>query len=49
MQDVFEAGEPLEDGSKTCVLLCGQKEMAMAVKDVLMSQGVPESRFLTNF
>jgi NAD(P)H-flavin reductase len=49
VQDVLEAGEPIENGSKTCVLLCGQKEMAMAVKEVLMPQGVPEDRFLTNF
>jgi ferredoxin-NADP reductase len=49
VQDVYAAGEPLEDGSKACVLLCGQKEMASAVKEMLRAQGVPDDRFLTNF
>ena len=49
VQDVFADDTRIEDGSKTCALLCGQKEMAFAVKDMLSSQGVPDERFLTNF
>ena len=49
VQDVYAKGEPLTDASKACVLLCGQKDMAMAVKEVLSEQGVAEDMFLTNF
>lgn len=49
VQDVFASDKKLQDGSKACALLCGQKEMAFAVKDMLTGQGVPEDRFLTNF
>jgi ferredoxin-NADP reductase len=49
VQDAFASDKKLQDGAKACVLLCGQKEMAFAVKDMLTAEGVPEDRFLTNF
>lgn len=49
VQDVYAKEEPLADGSRACAVLCGQKDMAFAVKEVLTSQGVPDDRFLTNF
>jgi arabinosyltransferase len=49
VQDVYAKGHALQDASKTCVLLCGQKDMAFAVKELLSAEGVPDSRFITNF
>eukprot|EP01025_Chloroclados_australasicus_P057254 TRINITY_DN7128_c0_g1_i3.p1 TRINITY_DN7128_c0_g1~~TRINITY_DN7128_c0_g1_i3.p1 ORF type:complete len:340 (-),score=26.92 TRINITY_DN7128_c0_g1_i3:456-1322(-) len=47
VQDVYAKDTPVAQPSKTCVLLCGQKEMAESVKEILGKQGV--ETFLTNF
>lgn len=35
--------------ARTCVLLCGQKEMAEAVREIVSKQGVALDNCLTNF
>lgn len=39
----------ISDWAGVAAVLCGQKDMATAVKELLAAKGVPESRVLTNF
>mmetsp|Transcript_25027 Transcript_25027/g.69862 ORF Transcript_25027/g.69862 Transcript_25027/m.69862 type:complete len:305 (-) Transcript_25027:337-1251(-) len=49
VQDAFSAAGGVTDGSGTGIVLCGQKEMAMAVTEIATEAGVPKQRILTNF
>ncbi|KAK9819642.1 hypothetical protein WJX72_000634 [[Myrmecia] bisecta] len=49
VQDVFaQDGRPL-DGASTAAVLVGQKEMCMAITDMLTQKGVTKERILLNF
>jgi hypothetical protein len=48
-QDAFAADMRLADPAKVAVLLCGQKPMAEAVKEMVTAAGVPAEAILTNF
>ncbi|KAK9813944.1 hypothetical protein WJX73_005945 [Symbiochloris irregularis] len=48
VQDAFEK-DGLTDGSQACAVLVGQKEMCMAVTDLLVSKGVDKDKILLNF
>ena len=39
----------LTDGSQACAVLVGQKEMCMAVTDILVAKGVDKDKILLNF
>ena len=39
----------MQDGSSTCAVLVGQKEMCQAVTDLLLQQGVSKDKVLLNF
>lgn len=39
----------ISDWSGVAAVLCGQKEMAGAITELLTSKGVPKERILTNF
>lgn len=39
----------ISDWSGVAAVLCGQKDMATAVTELLTSKGVPKERILTNF
>eukprot|EP00242_Pyramimonas_sp_CCMP2087_P000590 CAMPEP_0198233122 /NCGR_PEP_ID=MMETSP1445-20131203/116078_1 /TAXON_ID=36898 /ORGANISM="Pyramimonas sp., Strain CCMP2087" /LENGTH=321 /DNA_ID=CAMNT_0043913811 /DNA_START=103 /DNA_END=1068 /DNA_ORIENTATION=- len=52
VQDVFieEQGGPIVSApAETAVVLCGQKEMAEAVKAMCAEAGIPDANILTNF
>ncbi|KAI8477256.1 MAG: Metallo-dependent phosphatase-like protein [Monoraphidium minutum] len=49
VQDAFAADKRLGDPSKVGVLLCGQKPMAEAVKEMMAAAGVDAGAILTNF
>lgn len=49
VQQIYEKDTPPADGSRACVLLCGQKEMCEGVKAVVTTQGISEENCLTNF
>eukprot|EP00873_Tetraselmis_striata_P037086 jgi/Tetstr1/457350/TSEL_043953.t1 len=49
VQDVFLAEAAMADGEGTAAILCGQKEMAMAINAALTGKGVPSDKILTNF
>lgn len=49
VQDVFLAEALAIEASGTAAVLCGQKEMAMAITEVLTGKGVPKEKILTNF
>ena len=39
----------MPDGSSTCAVLVGQKEMCQAVTELLLKQGVSKDNVLLNF
>lgn len=39
----------LEDGSRACAVLVGQKEMCLTVTDLLVSKGIDKGNILLNF
>ena len=39
----------LQEGSQACAVLVGQKEMCMAVTDLLVAKGVNKENILLNF
>ena len=50
VQDVYaKAKLPLADPARTCVLVCGQKEMAEGVYEKMEADGVSRDNCLTNF
>ena len=52
VQDVFierQGGPIVGNPETTAVVLCGQKEMAEAVKAMCEAAGIPPENFLTNF
>ena len=49
VQDAFKKDGGVQDASASCAILCGQKEMAEAVKAIFAEAGVSEDRVLTNF
>ncbi len=49
IQNVFQELEGDFDGSKTCAVLVGQKEMCEAITKFLESKGVSKDRILLNF
>lgn len=50
VQDAFaKEAAPIADYATTAVVLCGQKEMATAVKEMLGARGVLPDSFLANF
>lgn len=50
VQDVYsKANVPLDDPARTCVLVCGQKEMAEGVYERMEAEGVSRDNCLTNF
>lgn len=49
VQSVYEKDTPPADASRTCVFLCGQKDMCNDVKAVVTSQGVGEDKCLFNY
>lgn len=50
VQDVYsKANVPLADPARTCVLVCGQKEMAEGVYERMEAEGVSRDNCLTNF
>lgn len=50
VQDIYKnSGETPPNPKSTCVLVCGQKEMAEAVFEIVGDQGVSRENCLTNF
>ena len=49
VQDQFKKDGGVQDADGSCAILCGQKEMAEAVKEIFAGAGVAEDRVLTNF
>ena len=49
VQDVFKASGGVEQGKSVAAVLCGQKDMAVAVTEFLTSAGVPKEHILLNF
>lgn len=49
VQDVYKKMDAPSDPKGTCVLVCGQKEMAEAVYEIVGDQGVSRENCLTNF
>jgi NAD(P)H-flavin reductase len=50
VQDVYKnAGDSPPNPKSTCVLVCGQKEMAEAVYEIVEGQGISRENCLTNF
>ena len=51
VQDVFKKDTGIADGdwSGAAAVLCGQKEMAMAVTELFSEKGVTKESILTNF
>jgi NAD(P)H-flavin reductase len=49
VQDVYAKDEPPANPARTCALLCGQKEMAEQLRELLGAQGVLMDNCLTNF
>ena len=49
VQDAFKNAGGVQDAGASCAILCGQKEMAEAVKAIFAQAGVDEERVLTNF
>ncbi len=49
VQDAFKKAGGVQDAGSSCAILCGQKEMAEAVKAIFAEAGVDEERVLTNF
>lgn len=50
VQDVYSKAQvPLSDPARTCVLVCGQKEMAEGVYEKMKAEGVSLDNCLTNF
>ena len=49
IQNVFQELEGDFDGSKTCAVLVGQKEMCEAIIKFLVSKGVSKDHIMQNF
>lgn len=49
VQDAFAKDDGIADYSGVAAVLCGQKDMAVAVTELLASKGVPKERVLLNF
>jgi len=49
VQDVFASSGGVSSGQGVGAVLCGQKEMATAIRQSLTAAGVPEDCILTNF
>lgn len=49
VQDAFAKEDGITDWSGVAAVLCGQKDMAIFLTDLLTSKGVPKERILSNF
>lgn len=49
VQEAFKNDGGVRDAGASCAILCGQKEMAEAVKSIFADAGVAEDLVLTNF
>lgn len=49
VQDVFAKDKGISEGGATGVLLCGQKEMCNAIKELVAAEGVEADKVLLNF
>lgn len=49
VQDAFAKEDGISDWSGVAAVLCGQKDMAIAITELLTGKGVPKERILTNF
>lgn len=49
VQDVFARDAGIADWSGAAAVLCGQKEMAMAVTELFTGKGVAKESILSNF
>ncbi|PRW56790.1 hypothetical protein C2E21_4721 [Chlorella sorokiniana] len=49
VQDAFAKDNGVSDWAGVAAVLCGQKEMAGAITELLTGKGVPKERILTNF
>lgn len=49
VQQAFRRAKGLENPSKACAVIVGQKDMTMDIKSMLAEQGLSEDRMLSNF